>query len=216
MDTPKFQVIENTPNFVYGKCSVEFTNELFESILKECDDKGTIQLEQAEYGNQQELDLVDPEVRSTDIAWINSQYANGKLDELVKYINEFFFNLDISDLPDAYQFTVYRNPNDHYCWHQDIYADDHHLLDFIRTLSVSVCLSPSDLYEGAEFFIKDGSENNVRVFKMKYGDFIVFPSLVEHRVNALRSGRRESLVAWYGYNNPNYKAPDESCVTPQL
>ena len=70
--------------------------------------------------------------------------------------------------------------------------------DYIRKISISVCLSHDDEYEGAELFVKDGSETNVRVFKMKYGDFVIFPSDVEHRVNELRSGERVSLVAWYG------------------
>ena len=52
---------------------------------------------------------------------------------------------------------------------------------------------------GAELFIKDGSDSNIRVFKMKYGDFVVFPSKCEHRVNMLREGNRYSLVVWYGH-----------------
>ena len=93
--------------------------------------------------------------------------------------------------------TFYLDTRDHYDWHQDYYEEDGE--DYVRSLSMSLCLTPANYYEGAEFFIKDGSESNVRVFKMNYGEFIFFPSVIEHRVNALRSGIRHSLVVWNGY-----------------
>ena len=34
--------------------------------------------------------------------------------------------------------------------------------------------------------------------KLDYGDVVVFPSIIPHRVRPIKSGKRYSLVGWYG------------------
>ena len=100
-------------------------------------------------------------------------------------------SIQLADDYPPIQFTLYSDVGDHYDWHQDYYEGDEDENDgFIRKLSISLLE-----YEGAEFFIKDGSDTNVRVFQ-KFGDFIIFPSDVEHRVNELRSGDIFSDLVW--------------------
>jgi len=195
IDYPTFDFDLVTDNIVSGKLSLETTDFISEIIAQEVNQVD--ELTNACIGDEQNDDLY-PDIRKGTLHWlIESQEATDLIDQLVEEINVGYFNLDISDKAREYQFTVYDNVNDHYDWHQDIYDDDE--TDFARELSISVCLSSADMYDGAELFVKDGNDANVRVFKMKYGDFVVFPSKCEHRVNALREGRRISLVIWYGY-----------------
>lgn len=191
-----YSIDEVTSSFVRGRLDLNVTAEVHHSIQKE------IKNQDLEIGRTGTDDLnceLDLETRASQIYWLErSKKAREFCLELAHTINDEYFQVDIDDChPPDVQFTVYQDFEDHYDWHQDQYSDDDYC-GFTRNLSFSLCLSPSDFYEGAEFFIKDGNERNVRVFKMRYGDFIFFPSDVEHKVNALRSGARESLVIWYG------------------
>ena len=38
----------------------------------------------------------------------------------------------------------------------------------------------------------------MKTFKPQMGDAIIFPSTTRHRVRPLKSGKRISLVGWYG------------------
>ena len=201
-----FEVIEATGNFVYGRICHADMMEIESDIEDEVETLDDFQ--EGEVGNDEtdeEGQAVYEEIRKGSIAWLEeSKYAKAAVRALVEKINARYFDLDIRSKPPEHQYTVYQDPNDHYDWHQDFYEDEPDE-DFRRTLSLSLCLSADDFYEGAEFFIKDGSETNVRVFKMRYGDFIIFPAETEHRVNALRSGVRCSLVVWYGHKPPTGK-----------
>lgn len=184
-----------TTNLVYGRLSLKSTDALVEALSKEVN--SATELDSASIGDEDEEELY-PEIRQGSLLWlVDSDVGLKFVDQLVKEINTKFYNLDISDSAIEYQYTIYDNPTDHYDWHQDYYEDDD--AEFVRKLSISVCLSSSEQYDGADFYIKDGHELNVRSFKMKYGDFIVFPSDCEHRVNMLREGKRISLVIWYGH-----------------
>jgi predicted 2-oxoglutarate/Fe(II)-dependent dioxygenase YbiX len=194
---PAFDIDLVTDNIVSGRLCLSTIDYISNIIAEEVNQVD--ELENASIGEEDDEELF-PDVRKGTIHWlIKSQEGTDLIDKLVEEINVGYFNLDISNKAIEYQFTVYDNVNDHYDWHQDRYDDDGS--NFVRQLSISVCLSSADLYDGAELFIKDGSDSNVRVFKMKYGDFVVFPSKCKHRVNALREGRRISLVIWYGHYN---------------
>jgi len=192
---PEYDLNLVTDNIVYGNLSLKSTKELVALLSDEVD--AVTELDAAGIGDEDDEELY-PEIRKGSLYWLEkSEEAMDFVDQLVDEINIGFFDHDISDSAIEYQYTIYNNPTDHYDWHQDFYDDDED--EFVRTLSISVCLSPSELYDGAEFFIKDGNDLNVRTFKMQYGDFIVFPSTCEHRVNMLREGERISLVIWYGH-----------------
>ena len=198
MTTLTYDILEVGEDFVYGRLSIPSTFDLYEEITEEVDE---YELEEGELGHEDGPDARNAEIRSSTIHWLTDEceITKAATTALVDQINEDYFDIHAPEAPD-WQWTTYSDPDDHYDWHQDHYADEELDEDnFVRTLSISICMSPSEVYKGAEFFIKDGSETNVRVFKMGFGDFIVFPSDVEHRVNALREGERESLVVWYGY-----------------
>ena len=194
-DYPKFDIDLVTDNIVSGRLCLDTTDDIVKILSKEVDKVDA--LSPAYIGEDPE-DNVFADIRKGSVHWLEeSKEATALIDRLVEEINTGYFNLNISDLAKEYQYTVYADTEDHYDWHQDRYDTD--TTKFVRELSISVCLSSSEMYDGAEFFIKDGKDANVRVFKMKYGDFIVFPSACEHRVNMLREGKRISLVIWYGH-----------------
>jgi len=195
INPPEYDLDLVTDNIVYGNLSLKSTNELVALLFDEVN--AVTELDAAGIGDEDDEDLY-PEIRKGSLYWLEeSEEAINFVDQLVDEINIGFFDHDISDSAIEYQYTIYNNPTDHYDWHQDFYDDDDN--EFVRTLSISVCLSSSELYDGAEFFIKDGNDLNVRTFKMQYGDFIVFPSTCEHRLNMLREGERISLFIWYGH-----------------
>ena len=190
-------ISESTDNFVVGRFSIPITQEILNEILANID---LDELSATEIGSIDDAEAID-EVRQGSIAWLDDcTLTNEVLKHFTAEINQQYWpSVQLADDYPPIQFTLYSDVGDHYDWHQDYYKGDEDENDgFIRKLSISLCLSHSDEYEGAEFFIKDGSDTNVRVFHMMFGDFIVFPSDVEHRVNELRSGERVSLVTWYG------------------
>lgn len=188
-----YTILESGDDFVYGRINYPDIDDIHRRVYKAVD---KLKAESGMIGDSDyELDV---EQRKGKVAWIEkAPKLRQAIDFLAKDINDAYFNFDISDPNPDYQMTFYVDTNDHYDWHQDYYEEDEE--SFVRTLSMSLCLTPSNYYEGAEFFIKDGDEYNVRVFKMNYGEFIFFPSDVEHRVNALREGIRHSLVVWQGH-----------------
>lgn len=190
----KYQICEATDTFVYGKIDLRQSVQLANKFLAASNKQG---LEKGEIGSDDRG--FDLESRNSDITWIKGlNKTKDTVNKLVKQINRDYFQI-YYDEPEAFQYTTYNGQSTHYDWHKDMYKDDED--EFIRTLSLSICLSPIDCYLGGEFFIKDGCEQNVRVFKMGIGDFIVFPSDNDHKVNALRDGVRSSLVVWYGYED---------------
>ena len=200
--TPKnlnYQITEVSDFFVFGKINLEDMNYVVSEIDDEIENNS---YEPGLLGTTN--DFFDKQTRSSTVSWLTkSKKVFKKIKTVVDEINDEFFNLDISTKPDSYQYTLYDNLHDHYNWHKDQYKQDQQTEDYIRTLSLSLCLTSSEFYEGAELFLKDGHKLNVRVFKMGYGDFVIFPANVTHRVNALREGSRASFVAWYGYENIN-------------
>lgn len=196
----RYYLIEQGNNFVHGRINTEDMLNLVEAINQEA---LTSEFEPATIGADTDEAVEYNDIRASSVIWLKkSQLAMDAVQELVEEINANYFDLDISDKPPEYQYTLYKNPNDHYDWHKDFYEQDIDDVKYMRNISLSLCLSPADMYEGAELMLKDGIDTNVRVFKMKFGEFVIFPSAVEHRVNALRSGNRASLVVWYGYNLP--------------
>jgi len=196
MNNLKLEVFEMTPLFIYGRLDQKSTHKIMDEISAATSD---IDLIASEIGSEADsAECVD--IRRGSQAWVkDTPHTSYILQKIAFDANEALW--DIPDIDTTYpsiQYTLYKDPTDHYDWHQDYYDDSKNAHAFHRKVSLSLCLSHDDMYEGAEFFIKDGSASNVRYFKMKYGDFIVFPSDVEHRVNALRSGERLSLVVWYG------------------
>ena len=187
-----YVINEVTPSFVAGRFSFDTISDIRKDVIAGISKTKLIDPEIGGHVDAAE----DYSVRQGNIAWLDDCHtANETLKQLIDDLNADNWQRELDKEYPSLQFTMYADTGDHYDWHQDQYEDDE---PFTRQLSISVCLSHIDEYQGAELFIKDGSEVNVRVFKMQYGDFVVFPSEIEHRVNQLREGERVTLVTWYG------------------
>jgi PKHD-type hydroxylase len=99
------------------------------------------------------------------------------------------FDYELTDDPGALQLTRYR-PGHHYNWHMDLGAGTKSL----RKLSISVELSTG--YDGGGLEIFYWHSGPMRV-PLGRGDAVIYPAFAIHRVPAIRSGERWSLVAWF-------------------
>ncbi len=145
---------------------------------------------------------VNLETRKTKVNWISDRWVYKELRPLVFEANKkagWNFNINNSE---PVQITRYKL-NHFYGWHSDSdsfpYQDPYDPSSFgkLRKISMTVCLTDSNEYQGGDFKIKDieGKELVVKEARTK-GTVIVFPSFVSHTVTPVTSGERMSLVMW--------------------
>lgn len=140
---------------------------------------------------------IDSDIRKSKNLWIaTDHWISGMMAHFINCANLNFFNYDLISWKDQIQYTVYDTIGSHYSWHSDFSVTEY-TPELVRKLSISLCLSKKDEYEGGEFQIMFGPRN-MKTFKMDIGDVIIFPSDAIHRVRPLKSGKRISLVGWYG------------------
>ena len=144
----------------------------------------------------------NPSTRNSLHSWIHTDHwISGMMSHFIYCANINAFEYDLSSWTSKIQYTVYEGKGTGYTWHTDnlhcLYQQNH-----VRKLSISLCLSSKDDYDGGELQILSGG-NEMHTFKMDIGDVIVFPSDYNHRVRPLKSGKRISLVGWMG--GPKFK-----------
>jgi PKHD-type hydroxylase len=148
-------------------------------------------------------EIPNEKVRKCYISWLDREnemfnyIANG-FEKIVQNTNKLIWNMSLdNEWQSDIQFTKYVGKGDHYDWHKDFY-DEEDLDDgvTIRRISVVYCLSKKIDYSGGHFQIKT-KKGEIYTTRFDYGDFIVFPSNIEHRVKPLYSGSRITMVAWY-------------------
>lgn len=137
-----------------------------------------------------------PQVRLSSHRWLyTDSWVAGMMTHFITMANNAFYDFDLNGWHDQIQFTVYQPPKDHYNWHLDIMHKPQS--NFIRKLSIVMCLSSKDSYGGGELQLFHPTKK-LKSFKLDVGDVVIFPSIVSHRVRPVTSGRRVSLVGWYG------------------
>lgn len=137
-----------------------------------------------------------PEVRDSKVSWIHhdqhSDWLFSRLAGITARVNydHFLYNIDGIE---AFQYTIYE-PGGHYTWHWD---KEFGYNTWERKLSLTVCLSGPDEYEGGEFeIVNRGDITDPVSLKPNKGDIIYFSSWMPHRVAPITSGVRKSLVGW--------------------
>lgn len=148
---------------------------------------------------------LDSKIRLSKHTWIETDHwIAGMMSHFISCANNSLFEYDLCQWADKIQYTVYDGKKSHYSWHQDstISPYQHENQQLIRKLSISLCLSSKDDYEGGEFQIMFGPRY-MKTIKLDIGDVIVFPSDSIHRVRPLKSGKRISLVGWFA--GPKFK-----------
>ena len=133
-----------------------------------------------------------------NIAYIEPNSKSKWLYELLFPIaieaNEDLFHFDINSVTDLIHYVIYPEDGGHLTWHKDMSEGQ----TMRRKLAMTVQLSnPSD-YEGGEFQIWHGGENDFETITREKGDVIVFPTFYTHRVKPITKGERRSLVFWTG------------------
>ena len=155
------------------------------------DDKGM------ESGTLEQEKKIDPLIRKCNVKWLHTDsWVAGMLAHFIHTANINLYEFDLQEWATPIQFTSYSEPGHHYDWHLDSAASDLNP-DFVRKLSISLCLTPKEEYEGGEFCIRIGDRGDKEFeFKLDVGEAILFPSDTFHKVKPLKSGKRTALVAW--------------------
>ena len=148
---------------------------------------------------QESKTFANSSIRSSKNFWIaGDSWIGGMMAHFINAANDNLFQYHLTNWENEIQYTVYDKPGDRYGWHTDLLPGNP---PFIRKLSISLCLSSIDDYEGGELQLKVGTDYfNI---KMDCGDAVIFSSDCPHRIRSIRSGKRVSLVGWYG--GPKFK-----------
>ena len=159
-----------------------------------------VKLSPASVGNYEEV--VNVNIRNCLSGNIPRQHwINGVLDYYVREVNDDVFNYDLTGWLDDLQFLFYEGKGTGYKWHSDIGTindDEEEGTTDIRKLSLVLCLSRKEDYEGGELQLILDGRREMESLKLDMGDCVIFPSTTLHRVRPLKSGERTTIVGWYG------------------
>ena len=133
----------------------------------------------------------DAEFRASDVIFFpqdeNTSWIYDPLEKLVEEVkkkNWRTFKLDkFQDL----QYTLYDKIGGKYDWHCDTGQSRSGMER--RLLSITVQLTDPATYSGGEFEIVESVCSDIN-------KVVIFPSIISHRVRAMNSGTRKSLVGW--------------------
>ena len=162
-------------------------------------------VEKSELPTKEELKNIQKK-RKSDVVWISGRWL---YNEIQPYIHMANANANWNfqwDFTEACQFTEYKK-GQFYDWHCDSSEtpydkpDDANRNGKIRKLSMTLCLTEPDEYEGGDlefaFHDLDGNKQPRICEEIRArGSVIVFPSFVWHRVKPVTKGIRHSLVCW--------------------
>ena len=96
---------------------------------------------------------------------------------------------------DVFDFPIsYIEPIQYSEYTEGMYYDEHRdcagLVEYDRDISASVFLSPRKKYEGGNLTFSDLKVDE------NQGSMTIFPSMMIHKVDKVKSGKRSSLVLW--------------------
>lgn len=148
-------------------------------------------------GGDNSAGTVDKKIRETNISFFDSSHwIEGLCVHYAMLANRNSgWNITI-DHPQPVQYARYF-PDQHYSPHRDDYIKNTQN-NMMRKLSVSIQVTDPENYEGGDFIIEAGHNNEFDklVQFRKRGSVIVFPSLVKHGVEPVLKGVRHSVVCW--------------------
>lgn len=130
------------------------------------------------------------ERRNSWLQWLHysqdSHWLFERLSQVVHSCNQVRYKFHLSGFLEALQLTEYQEGQE-YDWHTDSGNGDFS----IRKLSIVVQLTDPKEYTGGELQILGN-----KVTQVEQGTIIIFPSFNAHKVHPVKSGVRNSLVAW--------------------
>jgi len=139
--------------------------------------------------------VIDTEKRITTISWIPFHALPPMYDALDTFIqkaNLNHFGFDDVRITEQAQFTEYPEGG-FYDWHMDADTFMAHEPP-VRKISMTLLLNDPSEFEGGDLeLLRPGN------FKpLKQGHAVCFASFLNHRVNPVKRGMRQSLVVWFG------------------
>jgi hypothetical protein len=128
-------------------------------------------------------------------------------DTINKHVAEYLMltGIAVRGKPQS-QYTIYRTSGDHFQSHKDEPLDNHQDTRFfksgqdMRKVSVSLHLSDPNDYTGCKLQFPTLTPSGKEIwssYNQTAGSMVIFPSYWKHRVTALESGTRYSMVLWY-------------------
>ena len=137
----------------------------------------------------------DTKKRITKIIWIPFKEMGHMYQDLNKFIqqaNKNHFGFGDIRITEQAQFTEYPEGG-FYDWHMDCDVNMEHEPP-VRKISMTVLLNDPAEFEGGDLeLMAPGKFAN-----LKQGHAICFASFLNHRVNPVTRGMRQSLVVWFG------------------
>ena len=169
-----------------------FTPEQCQQII-ECGRRQTPQ--QAQVGTGKPGGGTDTKKRITTISWIPFSEMKPMYDQVnsfIKKTNLNHFGFEDIGVTEQAQFTEYPEGG-FYDWHMDCDINMQHEPP-VRKISMTVLLSPENQFEGGHLELTAPG----KYAKLKQGHAICFASFLNHRVQPVTKGVRQSLVMWFG------------------
>jgi len=137
----------------------------------------------------------DTEKRVTTISWIPPKklpHLYDTLDTFIGKANRNHFGFDDIRITESAQYTEYPTGG-FYGWHMDTDIVGHHQPP-VRKISMTLLLNDPSEFEGGDLEIMSPG----KFAELKQGHAIIFASFLNHRVNKVTRGIRQSLVVWFG------------------
>ena len=137
----------------------------------------------------------DTKKRVTTISWLpfkEMQHMYQDLNQFIQKCNENHFGFGDIRVTEQAQFTEYPEGG-FYDWHMDCDTHMEHEPP-VRKISMTLLLNDPSEFEGGDLELMAPG----KFAELKQGHAIVFASFLNHRVNKVRRGVRQSLVVWFG------------------
>lgn len=171
-----------------------FTDEELNKIIDYCESK------ELTYGKTS-ADLSKEEtekIRISKIGFHNRTPEIGWIFDRVNFVlqsaNEMFYGFHLNGYS-SFQYTTYdAEQKGNYGWHMDMFMGNS--TDEFEPRKLSMTLLLNDDFEGGEFQLNLGNQNDAVTLPAQKGRALLFPSFMCHRVAPVTKGKRRSLVVW--------------------
>ena len=151
--------------------------------------------QQAGVGMDRPDGSVDTKKRTTTISWIPFDTMKPMYQDLNNFIqaaNLNHFGFDDVRITERAQFTEYPEGG-FYDWHMDCDVNMQHEPP-VRKISMTLLLNDSSEFQGGNLELMSPG----KIAPLEQGHAICFASFLNHRVQPVTKGMRQSLVVWFG------------------
>ena len=151
--------------------------------------------QQAKVGMNKPGGGTDTKKRVTTISWIpfnKMEHMYTDLNKFIQKANENHFGFGDVRITEQAQFTEYP-VGGFYDWHMDSDVNFAHEPP-VRKISMTLLLNDPSEFEGGHLELGGPGKFG----ELKQGHAICFASFINHRVQPVKRGLRQSLVVWFG------------------